>query len=90
MAEKEHLPYEEEAHVLTDIMNFIFERLPHAIGESIEHLDEAQVASLLVEDLEAKPDEELTAMKIKRDDIPKIAGAAAGLFRIANLTKKSS
>ena len=30
MADPKHLPYEEEAHVITDIMNFIFEKLPHS------------------------------------------------------------
>ena len=89
MADPKHLPYEEEAHVITDIMNFIFEKLPHSIEESIEHVDEARLASRLVEDLESKTDDELAALKIKRDDIAKIAGHAAGLFHIANQEKKS-
>ena len=45
MSDINHLPYEEEAKLMTDIINFFTERLPHATGDALELLDEAALGA---------------------------------------------
>lgn len=84
MADQSHLPFEQEAKLFTDIIEFFTDRLPHAIGESVEHLDEAALSRELFENLSARTDEELAQMGIHRDELSKVAAAASGLFLVAN------
>lgn len=84
MSEQKHLPFEEEAQLFTDILAFFTHKLPHAVGDTAEHLDEAALSSELFRNLSLCTDEELSAVGIHRDDIPKVAAAASGLFAVAN------
>jgi hypothetical protein len=61
--------------------------VPHAVGESIEHLDEAAISTELFLNLSLCTDEELAERGIHRDDISKVAAAASGLFAVANRNK---
>lgn len=89
MSEQKHLPLEQEARLFTDIIQFFTEKLPHAFGETVEHLDEAAVSSELFRNLSLCSDEELAKMGIHRDDLSKVAAAATGLFVVANDQKKA-
>ncbi|MDX1483546.1 MAG: hypothetical protein R3229_03595 [Alphaproteobacteria bacterium] len=84
MSTQDHLPYEEEARLFTDIIEFFTERLPHAIGETAEHLDEAALSMELFQTLSTKDDAELKEIGITRDELSKVAAAASGLFVVAN------
>ncbi|HSR55011.1 MAG TPA: DUF1127 domain-containing protein [Alphaproteobacteria bacterium] len=84
MSEQRHIPYEAEAQLFTDILQFFSEKLPHAVGDTVEHIDEAALSSELFRNLSLCSDEELADMGIHRDDIPKVSAAATGLFIIAN------
>ena len=79
-----HFPYEEEARVLTDVLDFFIHKLPHAIEETAEHIDEAELARELFDQLSDLSDEELAKRGLHREDIAKAASAAAGLFRVAH------
>lgn len=79
-----HLPYEEEAKVLQDIIDFFIDKLPHAIEETAEQIDEAQLSHNLFEQLSQLNDEELAKRGLHREDIAKAAALAASLFRIAH------
>lgn len=87
MADQTHLPFEEEAKLITDIIEFFTDRLPHAVGDSVEHLDEAALSTELFNYLSNRTDEELAGMGLHRDDISKVAAAASGLFAVANNRK---
>ena len=89
MSEEKHLPYEAEARLFTDILNFFTDKLPHAVGDTAEHLDEAAVSSELFRNLSLCSDEDLASMGIHRDDLPKVAAAATGLFVVASNRKGS-
>jgi hypothetical protein len=78
MTEQQHLPYEEEAQLFTDIVNFFTDRLPHAIGETAELLDEAALSKELFEVLSTETDDELAG-----------SAAASGLFVVANNRRKN-
>ena len=84
MAEQSHLPFEEEAQLFTDIITFFTDRLPHAVGETVEHLDEAALSTELFENLSLCSDEDLAGMGIHRDELSKVAAAASGIFAVAN------
>lgn len=85
MADKpRHLPYEEEAQLMTDVLEFFVHKLPHAIEEAAEQLDEATLANTLFEQLSELGDEELAKLGLHREDIAKAASAAAGLFGVAH------
>jgi hypothetical protein len=89
MTEQQHLPYEEEAQLFTDIINFFTDRLPHAVGETAELLDEAALSRELFEVLSTETDEELAGLGIARDELSKVAAAASGLFVVANDRRKN-
>jgi hypothetical protein len=89
MTDPSHLPYAEEAKLYTDIIQFFTEKLPHAVGDAAELLDEAALSMELFENLSTCTDEELAAMGIHRDDLSKVAAAASGLFVVANNRKKT-
>ncbi|MFM2129623.1 MAG: hypothetical protein RL477_1169 [Pseudomonadota bacterium] len=84
-----HFPYEEEARVLTDVLDFFVHKLPHAIEETAEHIDEAELARELFDQLSDLSDEELAKRGLHREDIARAASAAAGLFRIAHKINSS-
>jgi hypothetical protein len=84
MTDPSHLPYEEEAKLFTDIIQFFTDRLPHAIGDTTDHLSEAALSMELFEALSAQTDEDLAKMGISRDELSKVAAAASGLFIVAN------
>ena len=79
-----HLPYEEEARMLSDVIEFFIHRLPHAVGETVNHLDEAALSTELMHRLEVMSDEDLAGMGLHRDDIPRISASLAGLFKVAH------
>lgn len=87
MSEQKHYPYEEEAQLFTDILGFFTDKLPHAIDDTAEHLDEAAVSSELFRNLSLCSDEDLASMGIHRDDLAKVAAAASGIFVVANNRK---
>jgi hypothetical protein len=84
MSEQKHLPYEEEARLFSDILAFFIDRMPHAVGDTMDHLDEAALSSELFRNLSLCTDEELAARGIHRDDVSKVAAAASGLFAVVN------
>lgn len=83
MANQTHLPFEEEAKLLGAVVRFFTARLPHAVGETVEHFDAATLSKELFEDLSARGDEELAGLGIGRDELSKVA-AASGLLVGAN------
>ena len=87
MSEQMERPYDKEAQLFTDIIQFFTDRLPHAIGDSVEHVDEALLSRELFEELSARTDEELAESGISRDELSKVAAAASGLFWVANNRK---
>lgn len=87
MVDPSQLPYADEAELYTDIIEFFTEKLPHAVGDAAELLDEAALSKELFENLSTCTDEDLAKMGIHRDDISKVAAAAAGLFVVANNRK---
>ena len=87
MSDINHLPYEEEAKLMTDIINFFTERLPHATGDALELLDEAALGAELFENLSARTTAVLAELGIERDDLSRVSAAAAGLFIIAHKNK---
>lgn len=90
MAQKPpHYPYEEEAQLMLDVINFFIHKLPHALEETAQHLDEAELAHELVDQLEQLSDDELAKRGLHRDDIVPAASAAAGLFKIAHKAENS-
>ena len=89
MNDPTHLPYEEEAKLFTDIIQFFTDKLPHAVGDAAEILDEAALSMELFENLSTCTDEELATMGVHRDDLSKVAAAASGLFVIANNRQKT-
>ncbi len=84
MANQTHIPYEEEAQFFTDIIKFFSTRLPHAISDTVDHLDEAALSTELFQELSTRTDEELSGMGIARDELSKVAAAASGLLAVAN------
>ena len=84
MAIQSHLPFDEEAQLFTDIMEFFTDRLPHAVRKTVEHLDEAALSRELFDTLSTRTDEELAGMGISRGTLSKVAAAASGLFVVAN------
>lgn len=89
MTEQSHLPYEEEAQLFTDIVNFFTDRLPRAVGETAELLDEAALSRELFEVLSTETDDELAGLGITREELSKVAAAASGLFVVANNRRKN-
>ncbi len=87
MNEQKHIPYEQEAQLFTDILAFFTDKLPHAVGDTAEHLEEAALSSELFENLTLCSDEELGSMGIHREDLAKVAAAASGIFVVANNRK---
>jgi hypothetical protein len=73
-----HIPYEEEAQLMLDVVNFFVQKLPHAIESTAQHFDEAALASTLFGRLS-----QMTERGLHRDDISKAAAAAAHLFGVA-------
>jgi hypothetical protein len=90
MTDPDQLPYADEAKLYTEIIEFFTERLPHAVGDTAEHLDEAALSMELFETLANETDEELAGLGITRDEISKVAAAASGLFAVANNRQKKS
>ncbi len=90
MSDRPQNPYEAEAQLFSDIIEFFTSKLPHAIGDTAEHLDEAALSEELFESLSTKTDEELEGMGIHRDDLSKVAAAASGLFVVANNRNKKN
>lgn len=86
----EHIPYEEEAQLMLDVVNFFVQKLPHALEMTAEHFDEAGLANTLTERMENMSDGQLAGLGVHRDDITVVASAAAGLFRIANNAKSGN
>ena len=84
MLDQKHLPYEEEAKLVSDIIRFFTGKLPHAVGDAIDHVDEAALSTRLFENLSLCSDDELAGRGIRRDDISKVAAAASGLLVAAN------
>ena len=84
MTDQSHLPYEEEAQLFTDIIKFFTDRLPHAVGDTVEHLEEAALSMEMFNSLSILTDEELAGKGIHRDELSKVAAAASGLFVVAN------
>ncbi len=84
MLDQKHLPYEEEAKFFSDIIRFFGNRLPHAISDTFDHIDEAALSTELFENLSLCSDDELAERGIHRDDISKVAAAASGLLVAAN------
>ncbi len=41
----EHIPYQEEAQLMLDVVNFFIHKLPHALEMTAQHFDEAALAS---------------------------------------------
>ena len=82
-----HIPYEQEAQLFTDILTFFTEKLPHAVDDTAEHLEEAALSSELFRNLSLCSDEDLASMGIHRDDLSKVAAAASGIFVVANNRK---
>ena len=89
MTDQSHHPFEEEARLFTDIIEFFTDRLPHALGETAELLNEAALSRELFDNLSIRTDEELAGMGITRDELSKVAAAASGLFVVANNRKKN-
>ena len=83
MSEQKHFPYEEEAKLFADIIRFFSDRLPHAISDTADHLDEAALSTELFESLSLCSDDELAEQGINRDDLSKVAVAASGLLAVA-------
>lgn len=79
-----HLPYEEEVELMSEVIDFFIHRLPHATGETIEHISQANLANDLVKRLEQMTDDDLADLGLHRDDIPEMAANLAGLFKIAH------
>lgn len=79
-----HLPYEEEVKLMGEVIDFFIHRLPHATGETIEHISQANLANELVQRLEQMSNDDLAALGLHRDDIPEMAASLAGLFKIAH------
>ena len=73
---------------MLDVVNFFVQKLPHALEMTAEHFDEAGLANTLTERMENMSDGQLVG--VHRDDIPVVASAAAGLFRIANNAKSGN
>jgi hypothetical protein len=69
---------------MLDVVNFFIHTLPHALEDTAKHLDEAALASTFSNRMEDLSDGQLTELGVHRDDIPVVAAAAAGLFRVAN------
>ena len=63
----EHLPYEEEARMLSDVIEFFIHRLPHAIGATVDHIDEAALSTELMHRLEVMSDDDLKGMGLHRE-----------------------
>jgi hypothetical protein len=82
----EHIPYQEEAQLMLDVVNFFIHKLPHGLEMTAQHFDEAALASTFSNRIEDLSDGQLAALGVHRDDIPVVA-AAAGLFRVANNAK---
>ena len=51
-----HIPYEEEAQLMLDVVNFFIKKLPHALEETAQHFDEAAMANTLVNRLSQAPE----------------------------------
>lgn len=79
-----HLPYEEEAQLMLDVVNFFIHKLPHALEVTADQFDEAVLASILFERLTELSDDELAERGLHRNDIAKTAAAAAHLFGVAH------
>ncbi|MGE0650123.1 MAG: hypothetical protein AB7P12_00025 [Alphaproteobacteria bacterium] len=79
-----HIPYEEEAQLMLDVVNFFVHKLPHALEATAQHFDEAALSSTLFSRLSQMTDDELAERGLHRDDIPKAAAAAAHLFAVAH------
>lgn len=79
-----HIPYEEEAQLMLDVVNFFIHKLPHALEFTAQRFDEAALAHAFTDRLENLSDGQLTELGVHRDDIPDVAAAAAGLFRTAH------
>ena len=88
MADQNQLPYEQEARLFSDIVEFFTDRLPHAIGQTGELLDEAALSNELFVELSTRTDEDLARSGIGRDELSRVAAAASGLFLVANNRKK--
>lgn len=81
-----HIPYEEEAQLMTDVVNFFIKKLPHALEMTAQHFGEAALSNAMVEQMEAMSDGQLSEIGVKRDGIPKLAASAAHIFKFANNT----
>jgi hypothetical protein len=79
-----HLPYEEEARLMTDVVHFFIHKLPHALEMTAQHFDEAALSNAMVEQMEAMSDGQLSEIGVQRDGIPKLAASAAHIFKFAN------
>ncbi len=79
-----HIPYEEEAQLMLDVVNFFIKKLPHALEETAEHFDEAALSNTLFQRLSQMTDSELAERGLHRDDIPKAAAATACLLKVAH------
>mgnify|MGYP007046918024 CR=1 FL=1 len=86
----EHIPYQEEAQLMLDVVNFFIHKLPHALEMTAQHFDEAALASTFTSRMEDLSDDQLAGLGVHRDDIPVAAAAAAGLFRVANNAKSAN
>lgn len=79
-----HIPYEEEAQLMLDVVNFFVHKLPHALEVTAQHFDEAALANTLFGRLSQMTDDELAERGLHRDDISKASAAAAHLFAVAH------
>jgi hypothetical protein len=84
-----HIPYEEEAQFMLDVVNFFIHKLPHALEVTAEHFDEAALANTLFGRLSQMTDDELGERGLHRNDISKAAAAAAHLFGVAHKATKA-
>lgn len=90
MDPEKDIPYSEEAKLASDIVEFIFHKVPHSISEAWEHMEEGALAASFVEDLSALTDQDLSEGGLHRDDISEVSAAAAKLFKVANNRAKQS
>lgn len=82
-----HIPYEEEAQLMLDVINFFVHKLPHALEFTAQKFDEAALASSFTRRMEDLSDGQLANLGVHRDDIPRVAAAAADLFGAARKAK---
>ncbi|MGE5540357.1 MAG: hypothetical protein ACM30I_17205 [Gemmatimonas sp.] len=78
------LPYAAEAQTVTDVFNFLTQRLPDFIAEEFDRLDVARSESELFRALSSLPDSVLRKAGLRRQDLPRYILSA---FHFVNMAK---